>query len=161
MSLASMIQHAWPDRDTGDASVLASRADIGKTLQAGDSVFSRRIILTALIKGDRVIRDNIIERVEPRYFGHSHFRSIFRWIMDEIHSGDQVEVQTLYKEMVEYVRRQWLDKEMSETPAEEETFEQVLPGYIAVIGHLLAIEMPDQQMISDAIHWLERRYPRH
>ncbi|MEO0249403.1 MAG: hypothetical protein ABIN58_07645 [candidate division WOR-3 bacterium] len=129
---------------------------IRKRVIHGDTVFSQRILLTALIKGDSKTREWILEELGPEHFGQAHFRHIFEWITRALQQKGGVDAAELYQEMESHVHNHWRSASDPDYDRSQYSVEDVLPGYMAVIDHLLAIETPDPETIGKAVAWLQK-----
>jgi hypothetical protein len=123
---------------------------IGELVRRGEIVFSRRILLSALIECNDDVRRQILEQVTDENFPESWFRVIFETTLISAKIDGKVNKDELYRAMEHHVRDHWPSKR--ETDAKSGlSAEDVLPGYLAVIDHILAIEMPDKELIEMAI----------
>jgi len=117
-----------------------------------DLPFSERVVLTALVKGDENTRGKILRELESEQFGLAFFDLVFEWITSSLRSKGTIYVPDLYHQMENFVRSQW-DAERSGHSVEE-----VLPGFTAIIDHVLAIEPPDAETIDKAISLIHESY---
>ncbi len=123
---------------------------IGALVRRGEIVFSRRILLSALIECNDDVRRQILEQVTDENFPESWFRVIFETTLISAKIDGKVNKDELYRAMEHHVRDHWPSK--PETDAKSGlSAEDVLPGYLAVIDHILAIEMPNKELIEMAI----------
>jgi hypothetical protein len=102
---------------------------------------SERIILAALIKGSFETRKRVLNTIDSdkdiRSLTHS---DIFGWIMELLQMKGRANEMEVYQAMERYV------------------FNRLAPVYIGHIDHLLAIDIPDTELIDKAIANLKRRY---
>ena len=124
----------------------------------GDAVFAQRVLLTALIKGDEKICTDILDKLEREYFFSLAFALLFRWVSQELTTNGRVEEDKLYQKMKAHVRDQLAAPPTPGFADSHYTLEEILPGYLAPIDHVLAIEMPDSEMIERAISSLQKLY---
>ena len=122
---------------------------IGEMVRRGEIVFSRRIVLSALIDCDDDVRRHILDQVTAESFPESWFRIIFETTLISAKTGGKVSKGELYRAMERHVRDHWPSK--PEVDKSGLSAEDVLPGFLAVIDHILAIEMPDKELIDMAI----------
>lgn len=126
----------------------------------GDAVFAQRVLVTALIKGDEKTRADIPDKLEGECFFSPVFALLFRWVSQELTTNGRVEEDKLYQKMKAHVRDQLAAPPTPGFAESHYTLEGILPGNLAPIDHVLAIEMPDEQMIDKAISSLHKLYNR-
>lgn len=152
MSRETAYQRARAQNLLLDADVIRER------VMGGDAVFAQRVLVTALIKGDEKIRTDILDKLQGEHFFSSVFALLFRWVSQELVTKDQVEEYELYQKMERHVRNQLAAPPTPGYGESHDTVEEILPGYLAPIDHVLAIEMPDEEVIDKAISALYGYY---
>jgi hypothetical protein len=134
---------APPDADAVDKAIMwlqkrrAGQVDYAS--HAEELQFSQRVILAALMKCDDETQSRILDELGESHFEHLTLARMFEWIKDSLQTEGRVDESSLYQRMKDYVAQ------------------HVLPGYMATIDHILAIETPDTKTIDQAIVWLQKR----
>ncbi len=128
---------------------------IGERVRGRDGVFSMRIVLTALIKGDQETRESILARVKHEDFVLSDFKLIFEWISHSIASTGTVEEEILDQRMAARVAE--IHRDSQNDPRYDHSYEQILPGHLALIEHLYLIDLPEKSLVDDALAVLRRK----
>ena len=121
----------------------------------GDAAFGQRVLLTALIKGDETTRAHILAKLQPEYF-LPVFGLLFRWVREGLTTEGRVRVSELYERMEAHVYDRWLSASDPAFDESQYSAEEVMIGYLAPIDHVLALEMPDEEMIDKAINSLHK-----
>jgi hypothetical protein len=96
------------------------------------------------------VRSQILEQVDHEHFPETHFRVMFETILESIETSGRIDEDELYRRMEEHVRVHWPSGPEAGTEFDLSA-EDVLPGFLAVIDHVLAIDTPDQELIEKAI----------
>lgn len=122
----------------------------------GDASLAQRVLLTALIKGSQHDRNRILAEVGYEHCPSYVFKILFQWVSQELSSAGLVDESALYEQMKAYVHDHWISAYDPSFDGTEYSAEQVMPGYLAPIDHILAIEMPDAEVIDHAIAALQR-----
>jgi hypothetical protein len=117
-----------------------------------DLSFSERVVLTALVKGDENTRERILQELKPEQFGLAFSDLVFQWMASALRIKGTIDVADLYHQMENFVRSQW-DADRSGY-----SVEQVLPGFTAIIDHVLAIEAPDPETVEKAIALIQESH---
>jgi replicative DNA helicase len=133
-----------PDEETVDRAITCLQKLHAGQIKFGthneEIQFSQRVVLTALIKCDAAIRQRILKEMNPEHFPHLTLALMFEWASQLLHAKDKLDAEELYRKTEDYV------------------WNQVRPGYTAVLDHLLAIETPDEETVERAIALLQERH---
>jgi hypothetical protein len=131
-----------PNNETLNRAIaVLQKAHAGEELTINESfIDSERVVVVALIKGDKQSQSHILKEMSVGYFDASIDR-IFEWARQLLRTEEKVDKEALYQKGKNYV------------------ISKVMPGYIAPINHILAIDMPDGEMIDKAIACLKNRRP--
>ena len=121
----------------------------------GDAAFGQRILLTALIKGDETTRIHILNQLQPEYFAPV-FDLLFRWVREGLTIEGEVKANELYERMEAHVYDHWVSASDPAFDESQYSAEEVMTGYLAPIDHVLALDMPDEHMIDEAISSLHK-----
>jgi hypothetical protein len=114
--------------------------------------FAVRVVLTAFLRGDENTRERILQDLESVRFGVGIFDLVFEWMTSARRIKGTIDVADLHHQMENFVRSKW-DAEKSGY-----SVEQVLPGYMAVIDHVAAIEIPDVDTVEKAIALIQESH---
>jgi hypothetical protein len=142
--VGEVVAIALPNADAVDKAIMwlqkrrAGQVDFAS--HAEELQFSQRVILAALMKCGDETQSRILDALGESHFEDLTLARMFEWIKDSLKTEGRVDESSLYHRMEDYVTR------------------QVLPGYMATIDHILAIEAPDIKTIDQAIVWLQKRY---
>lgn len=110
-----------------------------------DLPFAVRVVLTAFVKGDENTRERILRELESVQLGVGFFDLVFEWMAGALRIKGTIDVADLHHQMESFVRSQ------RDADKSEYSVEQLLPGYMAVIDHVVAIEMPDLETVEKAL----------
>lgn len=117
--------------------MLTDLQTIGYRISCGDSVFSKRILLTTLVNGDAEVRASILKAVNKEDFGQSSFGLIFQGITESFLINGQVDSAYLYQKIERYVQT------------------EVVASVLEFIDRVLAKPIPTQKMLAKAISCLQ------
>ncbi|MDM8532681.1 hypothetical protein QUF63_16085 [Anaerolineales bacterium HSG25] len=94
------------------------------------------IVIVALLKGDRPTQTQILNQLSSDDFD-VNLDCLFEWVEQLLPTEGHLKRKSLHAKAEQYV------------------IEQILPGYIAPIDHLMAIDMPDETTVKQAIICLQ------
>ncbi|HNS52882.1 MAG TPA: hypothetical protein PKO09_17090 [Anaerolineae bacterium] len=117
-----------------------------------DLPFAVRVVLTAFVKGDEKTRERILRELESVQFGVGFFDLVFEWMAGTLRIKGKTDVADLHHQMESFVRSQ------RDAGKSEYSVEQLLPGYMAVIDHVVAIEMPDLETVEKALALIQESH---
>lgn len=136
-------------------SLITDLGRITEMVRGGACIWAQRLVLTALVKCPPDTRDLILAEVQPFDFMHV-FRMLFNWISEQLCQAGEVDPSMLYKRMEEHVRLNWQSATDPAYDGSHPSAEQVLPGYLAPVWHVLNIDGPDRTIVEQAIRVLKR-----
>lgn len=148
---------AWKESCRG---LVTDLETIRYRVSRGDFVFAQRVVLTALAKCGDEIRGQVLENLNVQHFTLVPFDQIFEWMSESVRNRGVVIEEDLYRLMEEDVRRHWLSRDDPAYDASVLSFEEVLPGYLCPVYHVLTIETPDAGTVLNAIAVLQAAYER-
>ena len=126
----------------------------------GDITFVERVLLTALLKSERQVKERILSQISSEHFGMYWFALLFDWIAEQLQLESRVDEATLYRKMETYVSEHWKSASDSTLDRSQDSTVDMLVGYLAVIDHIIAIETPDEETVDKAILWIREHYVR-
>ena len=139
---------------------IVDMAEIRRRVFGRDTVFSQRVVLTALIKGGHDVQGKILARLGPEDWTFFWFRLVFDAAVEMLRSKGRVDTDGLYESMRAHVYRNWPSSLDPQRDAAEYSAEEVMPGYTGIIDHLLELEMPDEDLLDVAIAQVQQASAR-
>ncbi len=125
-----------------DAVTYLQQLRLGMAKVRQESTDVERLVIVALIKGEQKTQQRILDRLSTEHFQHLVFSAMFEWTADLLKCKDKVEKEDLHDQATKYV------------------LDRISPGFTSLIDHLLMIDVPDIQIVENALAVVKKRYDK-
>ena len=120
-------------------------------ISQGDNSFAMRVVLAALMQNSEKYAERVLTQLNEIDFRLPGIDLMFRWLVEQLQENGKPNIPQLYERMAEYVYERWPKDIVADHENLIYSAEEVLPGYLAVIDHIWALDEIDDGLFESAV----------